>query len=859
MRRVAIRGLLARPLRTVLTALAIILGVAMVSGTYVLTDTIEHAFNGIFTNSYKNTTAVIAGKQVVEESSSGAATVPASLLPKIRKLDGVEEAAGAIFSFEGTSDLAKLVGRDGKPLGGANQPSFGFGFNAGDSRFNPMSLTKGRWAAGPGQVVIDQNTAEDNGYGIGDRIGVSAQGPVEDFTVTGIAKLGDLASLGGATIAIFDVATAQRLLRKQGQFDSIFVAAGQGVPTAQLLDEIKPLLPASAEVKTGEQQARSNSKETKKFISFIQAFLLGFAGIALFVGSFVIYNTLSITVAQRTREFATLRTLGATRRQVMRSVLLEGFVVGLLASIVGLVLGLALAKGLSALFDALGLSLPQTGTVFKQRTIVVSLVLGTVITVVSTIAPARNATRVPPISAVREGAALPPTRVSRRSPIIGGVVLAVAVAVLLYASFADLKVGDALSFLGLGCLLLFVAASMNAARLVRPLAAFVGRPLRRFGGSAGQLAAENSTRNPARTARTAAALMIGLGLVALVATLGAGLRDSDRRSLERQVNADYVLTSKNGFDTFAPKATQAVASSTIVSLATSIREERAKVFGKGQRVDGVEPAIAKVLRMNWVEGSNATLAQLGSDGAVLEKDFAKDHHVGVGDSFQLTTPTGERISLRVVGIQTPRTIDKLDPLLAKIVIGRAAFDGAFPRGKDVIAFLKTPLGANVETTTTLHGTLDAFPDAKLLTKAGWVDDRSSGFNDLLNLLYVLLALSVIVSLFGMVNTLVLSVFERTREVGMLRAVGMTRRQVRRMVRQESVITALIGAALGLPLGVAVAALATHALSDEGVTFSLPVGSLVAFTIVAFVAGVVAAVVPARRAARLNVLEALAYE
>jgi putative ABC transport system permease protein len=302
-----------------------------------------------------------------------------------------------------------------------------------------------------------------------------------------------------------------------------------------------------------------------------------------------------------------------------------------------------------------------------------------------------------------------------------------------------------------------------------------------------------------------------------------------------------------------------VSSSTIVSLATSIREERAKAFGKGQRVDGVDPAIARVLNVNWKQGSNATLARLGPGGAVLEQDFAKEHHVRVGSGFEITTPTGQRVRLRVAGIQTPRTIDKLDPLLAKIVVGRAVFDRAFPRGKDVIAFLKTPGGARTATTRTLHGTLGAFPDAKLLTKPNWVEDRVSGFNDLLNLLYVLLALSVIVSLFGMVNTLVLSVFERTREVGMLRAVGMTRRQVRRMVRQESVITALIGAELGLPLGVAVAALATHALSDEGVTFSLPVGSLVAFTIVAFIAGVVAAVVPARRAARLNVLEALAYE
>jgi putative ABC transport system permease protein len=831
----------------------------MVSGTYVLTDTIEHAFNGIFSSSYRNTSAVIAGKKVVDESSSGNATVPASLLPRVQKLPGVEKAAGAIFSLEGSSDLAKLVDRDGKPLGGANQPTFGFGFDGADARFNPLSLSKGAWATGPDQVVIDKNTADDNGYRVGDTIGVSAQGPARDFEISGIAKFGDVESLGGATIAVFDVATAQKLLGKEGQYDSIFIAAGPGVSPAKLVDEVKPLLPASAEVKTGTQQAASNSKEIKKFISFIQAFLLAFAGIALFVGSFVIYNTLSITVAQRTREFATLRTLGATRRQVMRSVLLEGLIVGLLASVVGLFVGVALAKGLNAIFDAIGLALPQTGTVFKDRTIVVSLILGTGITVLSTIAPARNATRVAPIAAVREGAALPPTSVSRRSPIIGGLVLLVAVAVLVYASFANLKVGSALELLGLGCLLLFAAASLNAARLVRPLAAAVGLPVRRLGGAPGQLAAENSTRNPARTARTAAALMIGLGLVALVATLGQGLRESDKQSLRNQVTADYVLTSRNGFDTFASSAAAAAASAPGVDVATSVRQDQAKAFGKGQRVNGVDPEIAQVLRINWTSGSNAVLGRLGADGAVVEKDYAKDHHLAVGGRFDITTPAGRKLPLRVAGVQTPRTIDKLDPLLSKIAIGQAAFDRAFPRPKDVLAFVKTAEGANAATTSALRGTLDVFPDAKLYTKAGWVKERASGFDTLLNLLYVLLALSVIVSLFGMVNTLVLSVFERTREVGMLRAVGMTRRQVRRMVRQESVITALIGAGLGLPLGVFVAALATHALSDEGVGFSLPVPTLIVFTIVAMVAGIVAAVFPARRAARLNVLEALAYE
>ena len=858
MRRIALKGLLARRVRTFLTGLSIVLGVAMVSGTYVLTDTIEHAFDNIFTASYQNTNAVISGKQVVKQSSSGSATIPASLLARVRQNPDVQAAAGAIFSLEGNSDSAKLIDRKGKSIGTGGAPNFAFGFESPDSRFNPLKLTSGAWAVGPGQVVIDKGTADKKGYRVGDRIGVSAQGPTQNFKITGIAKFGAVDSLGGATIAIFDVATAQALLHKHGQLDSIFVAAKGGVPSSRLVSEIRPLLPPTAQVRTGDQQAAANAKDTKDATKFIRYFLLAFAGIALFVGSFVIYNTLSITVAQRIREFATLRTLGASRGQIMRSVLIEGFAVGLLASVTGLFLGLALAKGLNAIFNSLGLSLPQTGLVFKQRTVIVALVLGTGITVLSSIAPALRATRVPPIAAVREGANLGQSAIGRRGPIVGAVAILVALAVLGYAAFGGLDTGSAMALIGLGLLLALLAIALNASRLIRPLAQTIGLPGRRFGGAAGRLASENTTRNPARTASTAAALMIGLALVTLVATLGNGLRTSDRNALKGQVSADYVVTSKNGFDQFAASAGNAAARAPGVRLATSVREDRARAFGHDQRVNGIDPSFARFFHFHWDSGSDAVVGQLGADGAILEKDYAKTHHLGIGGRFTITSPAGKHLALRVVAIQSPREIEKLDPLVSQLVISQAAFDRGFSRPKNGLTFIDTG-GAGPGTTASLKRALSTFPDASVYTRAAWVDKRGSGLDILLNLLYVLLALSVVVSLFGMVNTLVLSVFERTREVGMLRAVGMTRRQVRRMVRHESVITALIGAGLGLPLGVAVAALATHVLSKDGVSFALPVGSLIVFTIIAIVAGVLAAIFPARRAARLNVLESLAYE
>jgi putative ABC transport system permease protein len=861
MRRVAIKGLTQRRMRSILTALAVVLGVAMVSGTFVLTDTINKAFNDIFSGAYKNTSAIISGRQIVKGSASGNATVPQSLLTRVRRLPDVQAAAGALADLSSNADTAKLIDRQGKAISKGGAPTFGFGIDTTQPRFNPLHLVQGRWASGSGQVVIDAGTARDHHYAVGDRIGVSAVGPVRRFTITGIAKYENVDSLGGATIAIFDIPTAQALLGKQGQLDSILLAARPEVSQERLVREVRPLLRATATVQTAAERAAANAKETKNFLAFLQYALLAFGAIALFVGSFVIFNTLSITVAQRAREFATLRTLGASRRQVLRSVLLESLVLGLAASIAGLLLGLVLAKGLSALFKALSLDLPQGSSVFAGRTVIVSILVGVSITMLASLAPALRATRVPPIAAVREGAELPPSRLSRHSASLAIGLTAAALAGLLLGSFASgLPTGIVLLLIGVGSLALFVGIGLVAPRLVRPLAAVLGEPARRVGGTAGRLAQRNSTRNPARTAATAAALMIGLALVTLVATLGQGLRSSDRKALENQIRADYVVTSQNGFQQFSAQAGKALPSTPGIGTASAIFEDRARVFGSDTRVDGVDPAtLAQAYRFQWKRGSDAVLATLGAGGAVVKKSFADKHHLSVGSSFAITSPSGRHLVLRVRGISDPPVFDKIDPILGEVTISQQAFAAAFPRPQILLVLLKIKGGASPAITSSLERALAPFPDAKIQTKSEWVQTRSAGINKLLNLLYVLLALSVVVSLFGMVNTLVLAVFERTRELGMLRAVGMTRQQVRRMIRHESVITALIGAALGLPLGVFLAALITHALSNQGLAFALPVALLIVFTLVAVLAGLSAAVFPARRAAGLNVLGALQYE
>jgi putative ABC transport system permease protein len=856
---VALKGLAKRKLRALLTALAIVLGVAMVSGTYVLTDTIKSAFDQIFAGSYQNTAAVITGKSTVSFAQSGSPTVPTAVLDRVKGLDGVQTATGQIFNLNDSSDQGKLIGRDGKPLGTSGNPTFAFGLDPGIGELNPMTITQGRWATSSKEIVIDSASAKSGHFAVGDTIGASVQGPISRYRIVGIAKFGSVDSLGGATVAVFDTKTAQRLLGKDG-YDLIAVSAKPGVSPDSLVREIRPLLPARTEVQTGSEQAKAAAKDITEFTKFIQYFLLAFGAVALFVGAFVIFNTLSITITQRTRELATLRTLGASRRQVRRSVLVEGFAIGVFASALGLVLGVGLAKGLGALMAALNLDLPQTGLVFETRTVIVSMTLGIVVTLLATIAPAIKATKVPPIAAVREGATLPKGRLAPYRTAVALTVIGLSLALVGYGLFVNgVATAPRLLSMAVGMLGLFIGVALIASKLARPLASVLGRPFARTGVS-GQLARQNAMRNPARTASTAAALMIGLALVTMVATLGKGLITSDKDSLRHQVQADYVVTSKNGWDPLSRKAGDVAAAAPGVTVASSVRNEQALVKGDEVRIDGIDPAtIAAVYHYDWVQGSDATLGSLGRDGAIVRQKWSVKHGAGVGDRITVVNPAGRKSSYVIRGIYTQPKFGQIDPVLGSIAISQQAFDASFDRPQNAYTFLNVKGGVSDIQTGALKLVMIAYPDAKVATRSEWVDTRAKGVNTLLNLLYVLLALSVVVSLFGMVNTLVLSVFERTRELGMLRAVGMTRRQVRRMIRAESVVTALIGAAMGLPLGIFLAWMVTKALSGQGVSFAIPGKLLVYFVWVAVSAGLIAAIAPARRASRLKVLESLQYE
>jgi putative ABC transport system permease protein len=574
------------------------------------------------------------------------------------------------------------------------------------------------------------------------------------------------------------------------------------------------------------------------------------------VGSFVIANSLSITIAQRTREFATVRTVGASRRQILTSILIEALVVGVLASLVGLAAGVGLSKALFALFDAVGFTLPNSGLIVTRSAVVIALAAGILVTVVASLRPALRATRVPPLAAVREGATLPKSRLAfLRVP--GSILLTVGgFAALSWSLFGPgLSTTTLLLWMGLGALMIFLGVALLAERLVRPLATWLGWPATKIGGAAGELARDNAQRNPQRTASTAAALMIGLALVTLVAVLAAGIVSTFKSAVDDLwKNADYALTAQNNFSPIPISVAAAAAEAPGVDAVGSVRAGQAKAFGDVFNATAVDPPTSRIFSIDWKEGSDAVLASLGDDGAFVDDGFADDHDLKVGSTFRQTFANGETKSFRVKGIfKPPAGGSPFGP----VTVSAETWDRFNGQPKNLYSFVIMQGGQTDANKAALDDQLKEFPNAKVQTRKEFVDNQISGLSSVLNILYVLLALSVLVSFFGIVNTLVLTVFERTREIGMLRAVGMTRRQVRRMVRHESVITSAIGGVLGILLGIALGALLVARV--DFIDFTLPIGQLVVFAIAAIVVGVIAAIFPARRAARLNVLEALQYE
>jgi putative ABC transport system permease protein len=850
--RFALKGLLGRKLRTALTAIAIVLGVAMVAGTFMLTDSIDQAFDSIFTDSRKGSDAVVTGKSafdVSEGSGTNTPTLSESLVPEIQKLPEVAAAEGSV------NGEAQLIGDDGKAIVYGGAPNLGFSVSGKNSRFEVLTLVEGAWPKN-GEVVIDKATADKEDFKIGQRVGVQAEGPSQKLRISGLVRFGSVSTIGGATLAGFNLPTAQELFGKRGRLDEISVAAKPDVSDTELVQALRDVLPPTAQVKTATQQANDDASETNSFISFLRGFLLAFGGIALFVGSFVIANSLSITIAQRTREFATVRTIGGSRRQILTSILLEALVVGILASLVGLAVGVGLAKGLFWLFDAVGFTLPNSGLVLRPTAVVIALAAGIVVTLVASLRPAFRATRVPPIAAVREGATLPQSRFARFRVPASILLTLLGFAALIWGLFGPgLSTTALLLWMGLGALLIFLGVALLSERLVKPLAAWLGWPATKIGGVSGTLARDNAQRNPQRTASTAAALMIGLALVTLVSVLAAGIVSTFRDAVdELWKQADYAVTAQNNFSPLPVSVGQAAAKAPGIDAVGNVRAGQARAFGSTFDATAVDPPTSRIFSIDWKEGSNELLANLGDNGSFVTESYADDHNLKVGSPIKMTFANGDTKEFTVRGIFKPPTGGSP---FGPVTISASTWDRFNEQPRNLFSFVIMKGGQTDANKAALEKTLSAFPNAKVQTREEFIDNQISALSSVLNILYVLLALSVIVSLFGIVNTLVLTVFERTREIGMLRAIGMTRRQVRRMIRHESVITALIGGALGIALGIVLGALLVARV--DFIAFTLPIGQLIVFAIAAVVVGILAAIFPARRASRLNVLEALQYE
>jgi putative ABC transport system permease protein len=848
--RIAWRSLTAHKLRTILTTLAILLGVAMISGTYVLTDQIDRGFNQIFADAYKGTDVTVTRKASFTggEMTGATAGLPESMVAQVRGVKGVAEASGYVAA-------QGAVAVNGKVIATGGAPTLFFGGPQSD-----MSSTKyvtGAYPTKPGEVGIIQKLAQDQKLTVGSPISVITDAGPQQATVSGVFTFGAQSSLGGSLILNTTLSDAQTWFDLRGRVSEIDARAQVGTTPDQLASNVRAALPGYADVKTGAQAQADASKSVSAAINtFLQPALLSFGGIAVLVGAFIIFNAFSMTVAQRRREFAMLRALGASRRQVMATITGEALAMGVFASLVGLFAGLGVASLVNQAFKAYGADIPRSGLVMEPRTVIVALVVGILVTLLSAIVPAARATSVPPVVALQEGATLPPSRFSRFTPYVA---IAVAVVGGLFIAGGMVGVGGTTARLGqlaLGAVFIFVAVAMVSRYFVGPVASVLGWPLQKISPTSGRLARDNSMRNPGRTAATAAALMIGLGVVVFVAVFAQGLKSSFVDVFDRTVRADYVIQSKNYIALPADTATR-VASVPQLDAVSAVDMQQVQVNGKHvASINAIDTAsLPRLWRFDWRGGgSDALLRKLYGDNVLVEQSVADTLGVKTGQTFKVLTVDGQRATFKMIG-------EYRDPIMLNgILTAQTTYASLFPKPQVYMVLAKAAPGTDpAQTEAALKAALATTPTAEVRTATQYKDSVVGQVNQLLNLLYGLLAMSVIISLFGIVNTLVLAVYERTREIGLIRAIGASRRQVRRTVRYESVITSIIGGLLGIVVGVVFAYVVTTRFGGQGITFSIPGGQLVVFLIIAVIVGVIAAILPARRASRIDILEAIHYE
>jgi putative ABC transport system permease protein len=843
MLRVALKSALFNKRRLIGTGLSIVIGIAFLAGSLVFTDTIGRTFDTLFANVYRTTDTYVRSSSEIDIGFGQTlyGRLPESVVDEIKSVDGVREAVPSVGGF------ARMIGKDGKPIGVDNGAPNAGGSVVRSSQEAWKLVRGGAYPSGADQMMMDAGSAKKGKFKLGDKVTVISQGGKRVFTLVGTVRFANADSPGGATFALFDVPTAQDFVGKKGEIDAVQVAAKPNVTERQLADRIQKALGPSTSVLTGTEITKESQKSFADALSFFNILLLVFAAVALFVGAFIIYNTFSIIVAQKQRENALLRAIGASRWQILSSIIVESVLVGMIASAIGFVAGIGMSSGLKALMAVFGIDIPAGGVVLRPRTAIVSFVVGVVMTVFAAVSPSVRASRVPPVAAMRD-VALDRSATSR-GRLVAGLLVSVVGAVLVVVGLA----GD-VKQVAVGIPLLFVGIFVLGPLLARPVAGVIGSPLPRVVGMTGTLARQNSMRNPKRTARTAAALMVGVSLVTGISVLAASITSSVRSIVGEQFVGDFVVNTRTqGFGGLPPELTDKLSALPEVGSVSGLQLGYGKIEGrkKSSPISVVDPAtVGDVFDMKFVEGrANA----LTATGILVSKDRAKKDGLTLGGVVRLRLLDGVEHRLTVQGIYAK------DELAGPYTISNDLFRTS---GADLFSFAvfgnAAPGVSKAKALRAVEAVVKDYPNGKLLSRSSYIDQQSKQINQFVNLIYGLLALAVIIAVFGITNTLSLSVYERTRELGLLRAVGAFRSQVRSSIRWESVITALLGTAQGIVIGILLGYAVIASLRDQGLrSFTIPVATLIVVVLLAIVAGVVASIRPAGRAAKLNIMQALA--
>lgn len=835
--RTAINSLAGNKLRMTLTAISIILGVAFVAGSFVFTDTINARFETLFTDVYAGVDATVRP----EGDTTAGESFEVSVLETVEGVDGVAIASGGVAGF------AQVIDAQGDPIGGQGPPTLGFSWSD-EPALNSLNIAEGngRPPAAADEVVIDVATAEAQGLEPGDRVEIQTVGGMDTFTIVGLANFGTEDNLAGATLSAFELARAQELFDLEDRFSVIDVLAEDGVEPDVLAEEIARVVPSGVEVVTGEQQTQEQLDAVTEGLGFLSIALLAFAGIAVFVGAFVIQNTFRITVAQRVRELALLRAIGATGAQVVRLVLVEAAIMAVVASALGVVAGIGVAELIKAAMDAGGLGIPDGPLTIEGRTIVVAMVVGIVVTLFSALLPARRASTIPPIAAMSETSARTTAKSLRSRTIVGTAVTAVGAGAMTLGLI--LENGASLSLVATGAAGLFVGMSVLAPLIAKPVARVLSTPMR---GITGVLARENTIRQPRRTASTASALMIGVALVAFTSIFAASIKSSINDTLEGSFPADLAFASTNFNTGLSPVAVDELRDQDEYEVVSAVSSGSFEIEGAELNVAGVDiETVGSVYDL----GASVELSALGDDDVLVHESTLEANLWSVGDEITVSYANSGESVIEIVGTFT-------DATFAQYVINDDAFVRNIGDDRIAIAFARLAEGVTLEEgQTAAADALAEFPNVDINTKSDQIAEAEAQVDQLVALFTGLLSLALVIALLGIANTLALSIVERTREIGLLRAVGMVRRQVRQMVRREALITAVFGAVLGVVIGTGIGYGVVASLADDGLgSFAFPALQLTIWIVVAGVAGLVASIGPARKAAKLDVLKAISYE